>query len=141
MSHDRDPQPRRVLLVEDDDELRFAMTSCLASAGFDVTLVATGADAVRAALRRRPEVMVIDVMLPDSGGLGVANEIRRHPDLGSVPVLFTTALDSPAVRDLLAPAPVLFKPFKRRQLVSAVRRALLGAEAASAEPQEAAPSP
>jgi DNA-binding response OmpR family regulator len=123
MNHPRDTQSPRVLVVEDDDELRCAMSSCLARAGFAVTLVATGADAVRAARTVRPDVMVIDVMLPDSGGLGVAREIRRHPDLESVPVLFTTGLDSPAIKNLLAPAPVLLKPFKKRQLVSWVWRA------------------
>lgn len=135
MNHQPDPERFRVLVVEDDDELRWAMSSCLARAGFDVTLVATGADAVRAALARRPDVMVIDVVLPDSGGLGVANEIRRHQDLEAVPVLYTTGLDSPAIRDLLAPAPVLLKPFKQRQLVSWVSRAArLPAAAASAAP-------
>ncbi len=128
-----------LLLVEDDDDLRFAMTSCLAKAGFAVTLVATGADAVRAARARRPDVMVIDLMLPDSGGLGVANTIRDQPELAEIPVLFTTGFDSPAVKVRLAPAPVLFKPFSTLQLVSAVRGAL-GA-AAPAGPRDAPSSP
>jgi DNA-binding response OmpR family regulator len=138
MDLQRDPESRRVLVVEDDDELRCAMSSCLARAGFAVTLVATGADAVRAARALRPDAMVIDVMLPDSGGLGVAREIRRHPDLESVPVLFTTALDSPAIRDLLAPAPVLFKPFRKRQLVSWVRHATRNTAAQESPPPPAA---
>lgn len=121
-----EPDQPKVLVVEDDDDLRVAMASCLAGAGFDVTIVATGADAVRAALRERPQVMVIDVMLPDSGGLGLAEALRRYPELEPVPVLFTTGLAAPAVKALLAPAPVLFKPFGRRQLLSAVRSAVEG---------------
>lgn len=120
-----------VLLVEDDDELRFAMTGCLSRAGYAVTLVATGADAVRAAHARRPDLMVIDLMLPDSGGLGVANEIRREPALGAVPVLYTTGFDSPAIRDRLAPDPVLFKPFGTQQLLAAVRGLLESARPAA----------
>lgn len=122
MTQRREPDLPRVLVVEDDDELRWAISSCLAREGYDVRLVANGAEAVRAALGRRPDVMLIDVMLPDSGGLGVANEIRRHPDLGAVPVLFMTGMDSPALHDRLAPDPVLLKPFRHRQLVSAVSR-------------------
>lgn len=121
-----------VLLVEDDDELRFAMTGCLSRAGYSVTLVATGADAVRAARTRRPDLLVIDLMLPDAGGLGVANEIHREPTLGAVPVLYTTGFDSPAVRERLAPAPVLFKPFNTQQLLTAVRGALARAQPAAA---------
>lgn len=123
MSNLRELERPTVLVVEDDDELRCAMATCLARAGFAVTLVSTGADAVRAARGRRPEAMVIDLVLPDSGGLGVAEVLRLEPELASVPVLFTTGLDSPAVQELIAPAPVLYKPFKQRQLVGWVRRA------------------
>ncbi len=127
-----------LLLVEDDDELRFAMTGCLSRAGSSVTLVATGADAVRAARGRRPDLMVIDLMLPDAGGLGVATEIRRDPALRSVPVLYTTGFDSPAVRERLAPDPVLFKPFNTLQLLTSVRGVL--ADARPAEPARASES-
>jgi two-component system OmpR family response regulator len=123
-----------VLLVEDDDELRFAMAGCLSRAGYSVTLVATGTDAVRAARARRPDVMVIDLMLPDSGGLGVANEIRSEPALGAIPVLYTTGFDSPAVRERLAPAPVLFKPFNTGQLLTALRGTLGDAQPVAPPP-------
>ncbi|HVO18975.1 MAG TPA: response regulator [Anaeromyxobacter sp.] len=118
-----DPGRPRVLVVEDDDGLRTAMVGCLARAGFAVSSVGTGADAVAAARAVRPDAMVIDVVLPDAGGLGVANEVWRDRDLKSVPVLFTTALSNPVVRTLLAPAQVLFKPFSKRQLLSWVRSA------------------
>ncbi len=113
----------RVLVVEDDDGLRSIMTSCLSRAGFAVSSVATGADAVAAARAVHPDAMVIDVLLPDAGGLGVVRELSRERELASVPVLFTTALSSPAVRTLLAPEKVLFKPFSKRQLLSWVREA------------------
>lgn len=124
MNDQTDPRIPRVLVVEDDDELRWAMATCLSRAGYAVTLVATGVDALRAARALHPDAMVVDLMLPDSGGLGVANAVRGHPGLGSMPVLYTTGLDSPAVRDLLSPEPVLFKPFTRRALVSWVRGAI-----------------
>ncbi len=113
----------RVLVVEDDDGLRGVMASCLSRAGFAVSSVATGADAVAAARAVKPDAMVIDILLPDAGGLGVARELSRERELGSVPVLFTTALSSPAVRTLLASEQVLFKPFSKRQLLSWVREA------------------
>ncbi len=137
MSYERDPERPKVLVVEDDDELRCAMATCLARAGFAVTLVSTGADAVRAARGLRPDAMVIDLMLPDSGGLGVAEVLRLRPGLESVPVLFTTGLDSPAVKELLAPAPVLYKPFNQRQLVGWVRRATSAAARAEGAGAEA----
>jgi two-component system, OmpR family, response regulator len=113
----------RVLVVDDDDGLRSAMAGCLARAGFAVSSVGTGADAVAAARAVRPDAMVIDVVLPDSGGLGVAHEVWRALELRSIPVLFITALSNPVVRGLLAPAQVLFKPFSKRQLLAWVRSA------------------
>ena len=110
-----------VLVVEDDDSLRAAMVRCLARAGFAVTSAATGADAVEMARALHPDAVVMDVVLPDAGGLGIAQAMRREKDLESVPVLFTTALSLPMIRETLAPAPVLFKPFTRRQLVTFVR--------------------
>jgi DNA-binding response OmpR family regulator len=123
MSDCADPERPKVLLVEDDDGLRTVMASCLSRAGFAVSSVGTGADAVAAARAVRPDAMVIDVMLPDAGGLGVAQEVWRERELRSIPVLFTTALSNPLVRTLLAPTQVLLKPFSKRQLLSWVRTA------------------
>jgi two-component system OmpR family response regulator len=111
----------RLLVVEDDDELRAAMVRCLTRAGFLVTAAATGADAVEAAREIAPDAVVMDVLLPDAGGLGVARKMRRERTLESVPVLFMTALSLPTMREALSPAPVLFKPFTQRQLLSCVR--------------------
>lgn len=120
---DQVPERRRVLLVEDDDGLCDVMAGCLSRAGFAVSSVSTGADAVVAAHAVHPDAMVIDLLLPDAGGLGVARALARERELAAVPVLFTTALGSPAVRSLLASRQVLFKPFSKRQLLSWVRQA------------------
>lgn len=118
-------RPKRLLLVEDDDALREVMTRALAKAGFEVVAAATGVAAVAAAAVAAgagtgPDAAVIDVFLPDAGGLGVARRLREM--LAGVPVLFVTGLAIAAVRDALAPAPVLFKPFSRKQLLAGVRR-------------------
>jgi CheY-like chemotaxis protein len=104
----------KVLVVDDDDANREAMALALARAGFDVVAAETGADAVALARAHAPDVLVLDVFLPDAGGLGVARAVGRGD---GVPVLYVTGLSSPAVLDALAPAPVLLKPFTRRDLV------------------------
>jgi len=118
---DSGPQdcPARVLVVEDDESLREAMTRTLIRAGFQVVATACGAEALEAGAAARPDAAVIDVFLPDAGGLDVARGLRRH--LAGVPVIFVTGLGLQAVREALAPAPVLFKPFTRRQLVASLR--------------------
>ena len=116
----------KVLVVEDDDANREAMVDVLARAGYRVFAAATGAEAVELARAHEPDLVVLDVVLPDSGGIGVAREVRRDDPLRDVPVLFVTGLTSPAVRDALGPAQVLYKPFTRRELVDRVE-ALAGA--------------
>ncbi|HEU4384130.1 MAG TPA: response regulator [Anaeromyxobacteraceae bacterium] len=111
--------PTKVLLVEDDEMLRHSIARSLSKAGFVVTPTGTGGEALKACRDERPDVALIDVFLPDSGGLGVARELRRG--LGSIPVLFMTGLSLPVVREALSPSPVLFKPFTRRQLLSLLR--------------------
>ena len=78
-------------------------------------------DDVRAVAVDDDAKVPVDLFLPDAGGLGVAREVRREERLQEVPVLFISGLSSPAVRDALAPAPVLFKPFTFRQLLARLR--------------------
>jgi DNA-binding response OmpR family regulator len=110
----------RVLLVEDDEELRLAVTRALVKAGYQVILAGTGAAALAAAAAGAIDAAIVDVFLPDAGGLGVARALREL--FGAVPILFVTGLAVHAVREALAPAPVLFKPFSKRQLLASVRR-------------------
>lgn len=117
---DRADEKPRVLIVEDDDGLRDAMVICLRGAGFAVTAVATGAEAVAAAGLVHPQAAVIDVLLPDAGGPGVAEALRCERGLERLPVLFTTALGLQPVRKVLPRVPVLFKPFGRDELVARV---------------------
>jgi len=115
-----------VLLVEDDDGLREAVLRGLGKAGFVASGVATGREALEFVQARMPDALVIDVLLPDAGGLGLATELRRRAGLNPVPILFVTALAPAAVRDTLFPSPVLYKPFTYRQLVASVRALLQG---------------
>ena len=80
----------------------------------------SGVEAVDVCRTHPPDVAVLDVFLGDSGGLGVADALRQTtPDLR---VLFVTGLTPPSVCDALAPAPVLFKPVRRQQLLVVARR-------------------
>lgn len=129
----RHPETKpRVLLVEDDDGLRSVMVSCLRQAGYAVTAVATGAEALAAADLVRPHAAVIDLLLPDAGGPGLADVLRRERGLEGLPVLFTTALGLEPVKALLPRIAVLFKPFSRDELLGRLSRMLAQGQAAGA---------
>jgi two-component system OmpR family response regulator len=117
--------PHRILLVEDDAELREMVRRVLVREGFEVTGRATGGDALRAAEHELPDALVLDIGLPDSDGRDVCQALRGRGV--SAPVLFLTARD--AVSDRLAGFGAggddyLVKPFDVKELIARLRALL-----------------
>ncbi|MET8456366.1 response regulator transcription factor [Streptomyces parvulus] len=88
--------PRTVLLAEDDRAIRHALERALTLEGYRVTAVADGAEALAEAHRGRPDVLVLDVMMPGVDGLQVCRELRAEGD--ATPILMLTALVETADR-------------------------------------------
>src|SRR4051795_8242146 len=80
-----------VLVVDDDPQLREALSRALSLDGYDVATASNGAQALDSIGRRRPDVMVLDVMMPYVGGLDVCRTLRERRD--RLPVLVLTARD------------------------------------------------
>lgn len=78
-----------ILLAEDDTTLRNAITLALSSEGYEVRACKDGAEALAAYAERRPDLMILDVMMPRKSGYDVCAEIRHNDDL--LPVMFLTA--------------------------------------------------
>ncbi len=83
----------RILVVDDEDSLVDLLSSALRFGGYDVTAEQSGFDALRAVKRETPDLIVLDVNLPDVDGFEVCRRIRR--DGLDVPVIFLTARDDP----------------------------------------------
>jgi DNA-binding response OmpR family regulator len=125
----------RVLLVEDDDAIRTSLSRSLTAAGHVVTAVAAGADGIAAVARERPEVMLLDLGLPDLDGRDVLAMVRSVSD---VPVIVATARDEDAsvVRLLDAGADdYVIKPFSSAQIDARIRAVLR--RGAADQPEEA----
>jgi two-component system, OmpR family, response regulator len=123
----------RLLLVDDEDNLRSMLDAALRHNGFEVSSVANGRDALAAVASDSPDLVVLDVMLPDLDGFEVCRRLRA--DGHRAPVLFLTARDATEdkVRGLtLGGDDYLVKPFSLEELVARVqavlRRAGLTAE-------------
>ncbi|HUF31989.1 MAG TPA: response regulator [Acidimicrobiales bacterium] len=78
-----------LLLVDDEENLRSMLQAALRHVGFEVHPAATGREALEAAAAIRPDLIVLDVMLPDLDGFEVCSRLRR--DGSTIPVLFLTA--------------------------------------------------
>jgi two-component system OmpR family response regulator len=124
----------RLLLVDDEDNLRSMLEAALRHVGFDVHPVANGRDAIDAAGDVRPDLIVLDVMLPDIDGFEVTRRLRT--DGNRIPVLFLTARDATEdkVRGLtLGGDDYLVKPFSLEELVARINAVLRRSGAARAD--------
>ena len=86
---------KKILLVEDDAALAKVYKTRLEMEGFDVHHVDNGEQALTAALDYRPDLVVLDVMMPKINGFDVLDIIRNTPELGAVHVIMLTALSQP----------------------------------------------
>jgi len=115
----------RLLLVDDEDNLRSMLDAALRHNGFEITAVATGRAALDAVAASEPDLVLLDVMLPDLDGFEVCRRLRTA---GSrTPVLFLTARDGTEdkVRGLtLGGDDYLVKPFSLEELVARVQAIL-----------------
>ena len=85
-------EPVRVLVVDDEPNIVDVISMALRFEGFQVESAATGADAIAAVAARRPQLLVLDVMLPDIDGFEVARRLATART--DVPIIFLTARDS-----------------------------------------------
>ena len=126
----RDPSGRLplVLAVDDEEHITELVAMALGYNGFEVERAASGRAALDAVERRRPDLIVLDVMLPDLDGFEVARRLRQSEGAGTrVPVIFLTARDTTAdkVEGLrLGTDDYVTKPFSIEELVERVRAVL-----------------
>jgi len=117
-------QPR-VLVVDDEENISFLVASALGVLDMDVTVVASGGAALAAAAERRPDVVVLDVGLPDMDGFEVLRQLRARGS--AAPVLFLTARGETVdrVRGLTSGGDdYITKPFALEELTARVQIAL-----------------
>lgn len=84
----------RILVIEDDTDARMMYKIMLRSWGYDVHEANSGSEGIKIALREKPDLILLDIMMPDMDGYAVCQQLRSNPGFHQVPILFLTALDS-----------------------------------------------
>ena len=123
--------PARILVVEDERDIAALVAYHLTMEGYRVRTAEGGQEALEAAAAERPDLMVLDLMLPGYSGYDVLAELRRQPALRDVPVIILTARREEAdrVKGLeLGADDYLTKPFSPRELVLRVGAVLRRAQ-------------
>ena len=121
----------RVLVIEDDPEINQLLCAYAQIAGFDADGAISGLDALAVAAAHVPDLVLLDLMLPDVDGLEVYRRLRAVPATAGVPVIVLTARTAESTRDeakRLGVADYLNKPFDPDRLMDVMRRHAGGGE-------------
>ena len=128
---------KKILLIEDDSDLFSLLKYNLEKEGFSLTGLQTGKGALELCRQVRPDLILLDIMLPDSDGLDICKGIRKDSELASTPVIFLTARASETDRIVgleLGANDYVVKPFFVRELIARIKLQLRGAPWSQATP-------
>lgn len=117
----RETQTHRVLVVEDEESIAFGVRDALEHAGFEVSVVHDGPAALDTVRKARPDLMVLDLMLPGMGGLEVLGTLRKERVDIRVVILTALASENDLIQGFeLGADDYIKKPFSPRELVARV---------------------
>src|SRR5450631_3625036 len=119
--------PEKILIVDDDEDILLIVQTILASAGYSAITAHNGREGVDVALEVRPDLILLDVMMPELSGWEVCTTLKNAPETRQIPIAMLTVKSE--IRDLITGMQVgaddyITKPFTRRKLLSTVRKLL-----------------
>jgi two-component system phosphate regulon response regulator PhoB len=132
-----------VLVVDEDDDVRAEIRECLANRQISCREAATARDALRSALEDPPDLILVDLVLPDQSGLGLCRTVRECPLLAATPIIVLTSRASEMDRVLAFESGAddfLAKPFYPPELGARVSAVLRGFAVHTDEPGPGTPS-
>jgi DNA-binding response OmpR family regulator len=122
---------KAVLVIDDDEDMRELIADALREEGFDVLAAGNGFAGVAAAEERKPDLVLLDVMLPDMDGVSVIEKLKKAGGAGDIPVIMVTArhdLQTKLMSYVSGARRYITKPFGVDELVYEVRKTLEQAE-------------
>src|SRR5256714_15173803 len=115
---------KKIVLIEDDADLFALIKYNLEKEGFGFAGSQTGKGAIDLCRREKPDLVILDIMLPDSAGLEICRAIRSHPELWHIPVTFLTARAAETDRIVgleIGANDYIVKPFFVRELIARIK--------------------
>jgi two-component system cell cycle response regulator DivK len=118
---------KRILVIEDQEDNRAILRDLLSAAGYVYLEAVDGADGVAAAERERPDLILMDIQLPEIDGYEATRQIKARPELKAIPIVAVTsyALSGDEAKARQAGCDdYVTKPFSPRQLLAKIREYL-----------------
>lgn len=125
---------KRVLVVEDDEDVITYLSLWLSDQGFDVDVARDGNEATEKVKERTPDLVTLDIVMPQKTGVKFYKEFKRDPSYVHIPVIIITGLQQEFKRFIshrrTAPPPegYIAKPFSQEELLQTIRRVMGEAE-------------
>ena len=116
-----------ILSVDDEQDVTDLVRFHLKRAGYDVVTASTGREALECVQQHKPDLILLDLMLPDIDGFGVCEILRRQSETATIPIVILTAWATPEAQHVgldLGALDYLTKPFSPKGLVERVNRLL-----------------
>lgn len=118
---------RKIFYAEDSDSLIKLMTYKLQNEGYDVTVFVNGEEVYEKAIEEKPDLVILDLMMPIKDGLTVLKELKSNPDTASIPVIMlTTNSEEDTILKALeaGAAEYITKPFSTAVLLAKIKKIL-----------------
>jgi CheY-like chemotaxis protein len=128
--------PKRILVVDDEQDVRVFMTTLLETSGFKPMAATNGLEGLEMARRQKPALIIMDIMMPKESGIFMYREVKKDPQLSGIPVIIVSALSkktffhSQQVVDeyegvkMPEPAAYIEKPPDADELLDVIRKVL-----------------
>jgi len=109
----------KILIVDDDVEIASLLDNILSLAGFDTIVINDSTQAMEAAESMKPDLFILDLMMPEPNGFELCRMIRSNPNLINQPIIIITAMDNDDSKDIAHAAGAndyIVKPFDQEEL-------------------------
>ena len=114
----------KILVVDDEEEIVFLIKRRLIKSGYEVIVANNGTDALSTAKGQQPQLIILDVMMPEPNGLEVCRRLKSDPQFQSIKIILLTAKDQQKDKDLgeaVGADLYLTKPFEPDDLIGKVK--------------------
>lgn len=115
---------QRILVVDDDEHIQKSLSQYLEMEEFDVDVASSGAEALEQVARQAPDLVLLDIMMPEMDGFEVVDRLRQHAPTARVPIILLTARgqDTDVIKGYqMGVSSYLTKPFNLDELVDTIR--------------------
>lgn len=119
--------PKKILIADDNENIREALTYLLEDEGYKLWLAKDGAEALRQARDVRPDILFLDIMMPEINGYDVCQTIKNDPDLRDIYVIMLTAKGQVAEQErgrAVGADEYIVKPFSPMEILTKIKNIL-----------------